>query len=62
MILTFLIYRSSFFTVVPPFIVSYLIFDWAEAEHNRFEQLLMPGSDLITLVSWNCYLSSPGHM
>ena len=27
--------RSSFFTVVPPFIVSYLIFDWAEAEHNR---------------------------
>ena len=36
-ILTFLINRSSFFTVVPPFIVSYLIFDWAEAEHNRFE-------------------------
>ena len=43
--------RSSFFTVVPPFIVSYLIFDWAEAEHNRYERLLTTCSDLVTFVS-----------
>merc|ERR1711890_166358 len=30
--------RSSFFTVVPPFVVSYLIFDAAEKEHNRLSR------------------------
>ena len=27
--------RTSFFTVVPPFVISYLIYDAAEKEHDR---------------------------
>merc|ERR1712013_379269 len=27
--------RTSFFTVVPPFVISYLIYDAAEKEHER---------------------------
>ena len=31
-------YRSSFFTVVPTFVVSYLIYDSAEKEHDRLQR------------------------
>ena len=30
-----LLVRTSFFTVVPPFVISYLIYDAAEKEHER---------------------------
>ena len=30
--------RSSFFTVVPTFVISYLIYDTAEKEHDRLQR------------------------